>query len=90
MPRPNKERSIGIEGALSARIAEERKRRGWTYERLAEEMTAVGCSIQPSAIFKVERAARRITVDELAAYSIVWAIPMDRLIDVEPGRRDRP
>lgn len=83
MPRPNRERSIAAEDVLAVRIATERTSRGWSYERLAEAMTEVGCPIQGSAIFKIEKGEprRRITVNELAALSQVWAIPMDRMVE---------
>lgn len=88
MPRPNRNRTTRVEADLALRIANERTARGWSYERLAEAMTEVGCAIQPSALFKIEKGdpPRRITVNELAAFAEVWAIPMDRLIDVEPWR----
>ena len=82
MPRPNKNRTIEAEDVLADRIARERKARAWTYKQLADAMTEEGCPIQPSAIYKVEsgQPRRRVTVNELAALSAVWAIPMDRLV----------
>lgn len=64
------------------RIATERAARGWSYKRLAEEMTAVGCPIDGTAIYKIEKGEprRSIFVDELVALSLVWAIPIDRLV----------
>lgn len=81
MPRPNQERTIEAERVLADRIGRERRARGWTYEQTAEAMTDAGCAIQASAIYKIEKATppRRITVNELAALSLAWAIPMDRL-----------
>jgi len=81
MPRPNQNRTIQAEEVLARRIAHERGVRGWTYEQLADAMTDAGCSIQPSAIYKIEKGQprRRVTVNELAALSQVWAIPMERL-----------
>jgi len=82
MPRPNRERTIEAESVLAERIATERAARGWTYADLANAMSEAGCSVQPSAIFKIEKGQprRRVTVNELAAVSAVWAIPMDRLV----------
>lgn len=82
MPRPNKNRTIGAEDALAQRIAVERTARGWSYQDLADAMTEAGCPIQASAIYKVEKGSprRRVTVNELAALSDAWAIPMDRLV----------
>jgi transcriptional regulator with XRE-family HTH domain len=70
------------EATLAERIRIERNARGWSYDQLASAMTEVGCSIQPSAIFKIEKGdpPRRITVNEFVALSEVWAIPLDRLV----------
>ena len=53
-----------------------------TYEGLAQRMTDLGCSIQPSAIYKIEKSnpPRRITVDELVAFSQVFGIPVEQLL----------
>jgi len=82
MPRPNKERSTGAEANLARRIQYERERRGLSYEALAKAMTDVGCKIQGSALFKVEKAdpPRRITVDELAALAEVFELDVSELL----------
>lgn len=82
MPRPNRNRTIATEQALARRIAYERDKRGMTYDGLASLMTAAGCPIQASALYKIEKAdpPRRITVDELVALSRVFEIPVGRLL----------
>lgn len=82
MSRPNQPRTIDAEDRLADRIRIERAARGWTYEQTAEAMTNAGCPIQGSAIYKIEKGEprRRVTVNELAALSLIWAIPMDRLV----------
>lgn len=80
MPRPNQPRSIASEEALARRIAHEREARGMSYDGLASRMTKAGCPIQPSGLYKIEKAGRRITVDELVALSQVFNIPVDRLL----------
>ncbi len=82
MPRPNAPRSLRSETNLARRIAHEREQRGMTYEGLAKRMTDVGCPIQPSAIFKIEKAdpPRRITVDELVGFAEVFAVPVEQLL----------
>lgn len=82
MPRPNRPRSIASEQALSRRIAYEREARGMSYEGLASRMTKAGCAIQASAIYKIEKTdpPRRITVDELVAFSQVFAVPVEQLL----------
>lgn len=82
MPRPNRPRSIASEQGLARRIAFERDARGMSYDGLASRMERAGCPIQPSAIYKIEKAdpPRRITVDELVGFSRVFEIPVERLL----------
>ncbi|HEX2361561.1 MAG TPA: helix-turn-helix transcriptional regulator [Jiangellaceae bacterium] len=82
MPRPNRPRSIASEDNLARRIAHEREQRGWSYAGLAQRMTAQGCSIDQSALYKIEkgRPRRRISVDELVALSEVFAVPVHELL----------
>jgi len=82
MPRPNKPRIMGNERALARRLRWEREARGWTYDGLAARMTAVGCPIQGSALFKVEKndPPRRVTVDELVALSRVLKLSVPDLL----------
>lgn len=82
MPRPNQPRSIASEDALARRIGFEREARGWSPQGLASRMTEAGCAIQASAIYKIEKAdpPRRITVDELVAFSQVFEIPVGQLL----------
>lgn len=82
MPRRNPPREIYAEKNLALRIGLERARRGWSYDGLASRMTAVGCPLQPSALHKIERAdpPRRITVDEMIAYSRVFGVPVEELL----------
>lgn len=86
MPRPNATRSVESEANLARRIARERDARGLSYEALAKLMTDVGCPIQGSAIFKIEKGdpPRRITVDELVAFGLVFGVaPEDLLVPME-------
>ncbi|GIJ25478.1 hypothetical protein Vqi01_06400 [Micromonospora qiuiae] len=82
MPRPNRPRSLASEANLAQRIAHEREQRGLSYEALARLMTEAGCSIQGSAIYKIEKAnpPRRVTVDELVALSKVLGLSVDELL----------
>ena len=82
MSRPNQLRVMYSEVNLARRIAYEREQRGWSYEGIAERMTRVGCAIQASAIYKIEKGnpPRRISVDELVAVSRVLDVPVDRLL----------
>lgn len=88
MPRPNKGRTIGREEYLAQRVQTLREDRGYTYEGLAKRMRDMGCQIQASAIFKIEKSEprRRITVDELYAFARVFDVPVDELMEL-PGER---
>src|SRR5829696_3930790 len=82
MSRLNPQRSIGGEDNLARRIERERTARGLSYEALAKHLTEVGCSIQGSAIYKIEKAdpPRRITVDELLALTRVFDASIEDLL----------
>lgn len=53
-----------------------------SYEGLAVQMKHKGCPINASALFRIEKGdpPRRITVDELLAFSQVFGIPVDNLL----------
>lgn len=90
MPPRNVGRSLYSEESVARRVAQERERRGWSYEGLAQRMTDAGCPINQSAIYKIERGTksrtgepgppRRITVDELVAFSTVFDVPIGDLL----------
>lgn len=82
MARPNRPRSIEGESNLARRIQREREYRGLSYEALAKTMTDAGCSIQGSAIYKIEKGdpPRRITVDELVAFARVFDVEVENLL----------
>jgi Helix-turn-helix. len=82
LSRPNKPREVYAESYLAARIISERARLGMSLEGLATRMTAAGCAINQSAIYKIEQGQprRRITVDELVAFSRVFGLPLDDLL----------
>ena len=80
MARPNQPREVFAEQHIAERIRRAREQHGWSLEGLAKRMTDVGCAIQSSAIYKIEKANRRITVDELVALSRVLEMPMAVLV----------
>ena len=85
MPRPNRPRSLGSERSLARRVQLLCSQRGWKYPELAERMTAAGCPIQTSALYKMHSdPPRRVTVDEFVAMANVFDIdPEDLLRPVE-------
>ncbi|MGH3522271.1 MAG: helix-turn-helix domain-containing protein [Mycobacterium sp.] len=82
MPRPNPPRPLGCEVNVARRVADERGRRGWSYETLARHMTEAGCPIQSSAIYKIEKGdpPRRISVDELVAFALAFDVDVKELL----------
>jgi len=82
MPPRNLRRSFSSEVELALRVAYERELRGMTYEGLAKRMTDTGCAINQSGIYKIEKGKppRRITVDELVAFAMVFETTVDRLL----------
>ncbi|MDR1185953.1 MAG: helix-turn-helix transcriptional regulator [Bifidobacteriaceae bacterium] len=82
MSRPNKPRSTTAEVNLARRIRFEREQRGWSPAQLAEQMTDLGCSIQTSAIYRIEAQENRrhISVDELVTLSRVFDASVDDLL----------
>lgn len=82
MPRPNQARTIGSETTLAERIAFERKERGLTFEGLAQAMTDVGCPIDKSATYRIEKGKprRTISVDELVALMTVFDLDFEDLM----------
>jgi transcriptional regulator with XRE-family HTH domain len=90
MPRPNTRRTIASEANLAERITHEREQREMSYAGLAQRMTELGCAIDQSAIYKIEKAKprRRITVDELVALAEVFGITVQNLL-LPPGLLDQ-
>lgn len=88
MPRPNAPRSLFAEPHVAVRIATERESRGWSYDGLAKRLTGLGCAIQSSAIYKIEKAKprRRITVDELIAFAQVFDLSVEEML-ADPTQR---
>ncbi len=92
MARPNAHRTIRDETNLAERVRYERELRGWSYETLARKMTATGCSINGSAIFKIEKGdpPRRITLNEALALARAFDTDLDDLLTpMEALRQER-
>ncbi len=74
------------EANFARRVEYERKRRGWSQERLAALMKRAGVPVHQSAISKIERTTdrRAISIDEGLAFARVFGIPYaDMLRPVE-------
>lgn len=87
MPKRTANRPISERGEknLAERIRRERRQRRWSYEALAQEMTRVGCPISKAALYSIEQdPPRRITVDELVAFSEVFGFDIANLLTPIP------
>ncbi|MEV4245252.1 helix-turn-helix transcriptional regulator [Streptosporangium canum] len=70
---------------IALRIAWEMRRRGWSQERMANEMTQAGCPMHQSAISKIinvraDGGRRTISVDEAIAFSKVFHVSLGELL----------
>ncbi len=81
MPRPNPPRAVAEEEHLAERIAYERERLGMSYEGLAKRMTDLGCPINQSALYKIEKGSprRRITYAEAVTLARVFELSLEEL-----------
>ncbi|MEU0239650.1 helix-turn-helix transcriptional regulator [Nocardiopsis sp. NPDC006198] len=79
---------VGPNGSYVARnIRVLRTKRGKTTEALANELTDRGVPLQASAITRIEKGQRRVTVDELVAFAVLLdATPNALLLPVEVDR----
>lgn len=82
MPRPNPARRVTHESMLARRLQYEREKRNLTYESLAQRMTQAGCSMQASAIYKIEKGEppRRIAVNELMVFAQVFDLDVKEIL----------
>ncbi|MBB6551270.1 helix-turn-helix domain-containing protein [Nonomuraea rubra] len=72
------------EDNVALRLAWEMRRRGWSQERMAQELTNAGCPTHQSAISKIinpktDGNRRTISVDEAIAMARVFGIPLEEL-----------
>ncbi|MBB6172190.1 transcriptional regulator with XRE-family HTH domain [Nocardiopsis mwathae] len=82
---------IGPTGAHAARaVREHRANQGKTTEALADELTRLGVPLQATAITKIEKAQRKVTVDELAALATALNTTPNALLLPTNVDRDRP
>lgn len=69
---------------VALRIAWEMRRRHWSQERMAQEMTAAGCPTHQTAISKIvnpkpDGSRRSITFEETLALAKVFGVPLEEL-----------
>lgn len=86
--RPLEIGEVGVR--LATEVAAHRQRRGWDQARLAARVSEVGRPMSPSVLGKIEAAARRVDVDDLAALARALEVPPADLLgglQVEGARR---
>ncbi|MEU0035502.1 helix-turn-helix transcriptional regulator [Streptomyces sp. NPDC006333] len=66
------------------------KVRGWSTYDLAGRLTKAGRPIAPSAISKIERGERQVTVDDLAALAVVLGVSPSALLLPFTDGPDKP
>lgn len=81
MPRTGTDRVRAQERALVRRIKYERELRGWSPAKLAEVMTASGCKMHTSAVYKLEdtEKPRVLTATELIAAAKAFDMTLEEL-----------
>lgn len=86
MAEQQKKRRGAVEmGATAATVAANVRRlrdevRGWSTYDLAGRLTKVGRPIAPSAVSKIERGERQVTVDDLLALAYVLGVTPNALL----------
>jgi hypothetical protein len=80
VPRTNAGSRRFDENVVARRIGWELADREWTYQELATRMATVSCPMDQSAIHKIIKKGRRITVNELVAFSEVLDLSITELL----------
>ncbi|MCY0926924.1 helix-turn-helix domain-containing protein [Streptomyces sp. H27-H1] len=71
------------EANVAAHVQLERELRGWSTAELARQVTAAGCPLSQSAVWRIENGEppRKISVDELVAFAKVFGKPIEQLLE---------
>lgn len=69
-----------VECVLANSVRQLRQERGWTQEQLAHELRMAGYDYRQMTISRLETAQRPTSVGELAALSLIFLVPFERLI----------
>jgi transcriptional regulator with XRE-family HTH domain len=74
------------ENHFRKRLKDERERRKWKQEELANKLVAKGIPMHWTSIAKIEKGSRSVRIDEAAAIADLFGISVDTML----GRRARP
>lgn len=78
-----------IEERFGQRVRELRTERGWSQEKLAEEMTAREFQLHQTQVGKIESAGRPVSLGEAAVLAAVLGVTVFELLGPEPPKVDR-
>jgi transcriptional regulator with XRE-family HTH domain len=71
---------LPVRQVVGQQVKHFRKKRGWSQQRLADEVTALGLSIDATTITRTENARRALTVEEFLALALVLNVQPAALI----------
>lgn len=72
MPRPNRPRNTGGERLVISHVLQLRDKAGWSNSELARRLEQAECPIALSALYKLEKGERKLTVDEVFGFARVF------------------
>lgn len=75
---------MSIEERFGQRVRELRTGRGWSQEKLAEEMTVRGFQLHQTQVGKIESGARPVHLGEVHMLADVLGVALTDLIAAEP------
>lgn len=69
-----------VGAALGRQLRRIRKRKGWTQQQLSAELDELGFVVHPTAILKIEKGTRAVTVDEWLGLAAALSVPPPLLL----------
>ena len=77
--------ALTIEQLFGGAVRRLRRKRGWTQEVLAEQLSFAGCPMHQTTVAKMESGSRPTTITELAALAQVFRVPIHSLLPATGG-----
>jgi transcriptional regulator with XRE-family HTH domain len=79
--------SLAPSRIIGRRVREQREGRGWSQDRLARDLAEVGVHLGQTGVARLEKGARRVTLEDLDALAVVLDVP--RLLLELPSEDER-
>lgn len=79
-PTPHSNTTLDLERRLGERIKADRIRRGWTQEECTQQLAKLGVNMHFTALARIEKAQRRIQLNEAAAILSALDIPLSEIV----------